>query len=133
MCGSSHIRSVEISVEPRNFRRTLDVYLLLFFFSWASSSKLVLSHYFSTTTISSHNLLFSEIKPLVDYVIHWYNLGRFSRSCVCSKDRSTNEYDIPLGKSSCITSHVLVFFVFPPYHRAFIKGLCQNLHWKLGQ
>ena len=27
-------------------------------------------------------------------VIHWYNLGRFSRSYVCSKDRSTNEYDI---------------------------------------
>ena len=31
MRGSSHIRSVEISVEPRNFRQTLDVYLLLFF------------------------------------------------------------------------------------------------------
>ena len=30
MRGSSHIRSVEISVEPQNFRRTLDVYLLFF-------------------------------------------------------------------------------------------------------
>ena len=31
MRSSCHNRSVEISVEPRNFRRTLDVYLLLFF------------------------------------------------------------------------------------------------------
>ena len=31
MCRSCHNRSVEISVEPRNLRRTLDVYLLLFF------------------------------------------------------------------------------------------------------
>ena len=30
MCRSCHNRSVEISVEPRNLRRTLDVYLLLF-------------------------------------------------------------------------------------------------------
>ena len=31
MRRSCHNRSVEISVEPRNFRRILDVYLLLFF------------------------------------------------------------------------------------------------------
>ena len=31
MRSSCHNRSVEISVEPRNFRRTLDFYLLLFF------------------------------------------------------------------------------------------------------
>ena len=31
ICGSSHIRSVEISVKPRNFCQTLDVYLHLFF------------------------------------------------------------------------------------------------------
>ena len=31
MSSSSHIRSVEISGEPRNFRQTLDVYLLFFF------------------------------------------------------------------------------------------------------
>ena len=29
MRGSSHIQSVEISVEPGNFHQTLDVYLLL--------------------------------------------------------------------------------------------------------
>ena len=34
---------------------------------------------------------------------------------------------ITLGKSSCIISvHVLVLFLFPPYHRAFIKGLCDQ-------
>ena len=31
MSSSSHIRRVEISVKPRNFRRTLDVYQLFFF------------------------------------------------------------------------------------------------------
>ena len=31
MRSSCHNRNVEISVEPRNFRRTLDFYLLLFF------------------------------------------------------------------------------------------------------
>ena len=30
MSSSSHIRHVEISGEPRNFRQTLDVYLLFF-------------------------------------------------------------------------------------------------------
>ena len=33
MSSSSHIRRIKISVEPRNFRQTLDVYLLLYFFS----------------------------------------------------------------------------------------------------
>ena len=31
MSSSSHIRRVEISGKPRNFRQTLDVYLLFFF------------------------------------------------------------------------------------------------------
>ena len=40
MSSSSHIRRVEISVEPRNFRQTLDVYLLPFF-SWSSSFRVI--------------------------------------------------------------------------------------------
>ena len=31
LSSSSHIRRVEISVKPRNFRQNLDVYQLLFF------------------------------------------------------------------------------------------------------
>ena len=40
MSGSSHIRSDLISVEYRNWRRTLlDVYLLFFYSAWAYSIK----------------------------------------------------------------------------------------------
>ena len=71
MSSSSHIRRIELSVEPRNFRQTLDVYLLLYFFSWSSSFRVITkesiflnkSHFnFFWLKISSGNLQLKKKK-----------------------------------------------------------------------
>ena len=64
MCGSSHIRSVLIGVEYRNFRQTLDVYLLLFF-QLQSSALLGLARSDWPWLFSSARLSFSILLKIV--------------------------------------------------------------------